>query len=398
MAKKEMNTRERFRAAMHFKEPDHLPFIEYVGIDPAAFLRWHEEGLPKVWDITPYGANTPMPTKYASHNLFLAGEYEMDYASYFGIEPVGVTFGEIFPIDLGPIPRFVGEVLEEDDRYRIIKDEGGGIQKVLRRSPSSYGMPMYIDSVVHSREDWAKVKKRYDPNDLRRYPLTWGTDELVEYYDRIDRPIGLIVTGFYAIGRHLMGTQNFSSLFYRDPGLAHDIMDFWADFLVESLRKGVETLKSSIDYIYWHEDMSHKGGPNVSPKIFREFMLPGYKKVTSFLNKNGIDTINMDSDGDVRLLIPLWIEGGITGNGPLECTPGLDIHNLKSDYPEMVWIGNIDKRALVKGKDAIKEEIEYKVPFMKETGGCIPSVDHVVPPDIPFENYRFYCEYIKEFL
>jgi uroporphyrinogen decarboxylase len=398
MAKKEMNTRERFRAVMHFQEPDRLPFIEYVGIDPAAYLRWHKEGLPTIWDITPFGPNNPTPTMYASHNLFVAGDYEMDYASYFGIEPVGVSFGEVLPIDLGPIPRFVGEVVEEDDRYRIIKDEGGGVQKVLRRTPSSYGMPMYIDFVVHDQEDWQRVKKRYDPHDPRRYPLAWDTDELIEYYQRIERPVGLIITGFYAIGRHLMGTKNFSPLFYRDPMLAHDIMDFWANFLVESLRRGVETLKSSIDYIYWHEDMSHKGGPIISPKVFREFMLPGYKKVTDFLKSNEVDVINMDSDGDIRLLIPLWVEGGITGSGPLECTPGLDIHDLKKEYPEVGWIGNIDKRALVKGKDAIKQEVEYKVAFMKEAGGCIPCIDHVVPPDVPFENYRFYCDYIKKFL
>ena len=66
--------------------------------------------------------------------------------------------------------------------------------------------------------------------------------------------------------------------------------------------------------------------------------------------------------------------------------------------PRVTWIGNIDKRALVKDKDAIKKEVEYKVPFMKEAGGCIPSVDHSVPPEVPLENYQFYCDYIRKFL
>jgi len=398
MAKKEMTSRERFRAIMHFEEPDRLPFTEYLGIVAGTYKRWHEQGLPMVPDVAFYGPGNPAPAKFAVASTFIAGEYAMDYGSYFGIESAGFAFGELIPIDLSPLPRFVGELLEEDERYKTVRDEGGIIQKVLRRKPSFYGMPMYMDWPVHNREDWKKIKQRYNPHDPRRYPLAWCSDELVEYYKRLDRPVSLIVTGFYAIGRYLMGTRNFPSLFYRDPKLAHDIMDFWADFLVESLRKGVETLKSSIDFVYWHEDMSNRQGPNVSPKIFREFMLPGYKKVTDFLKRNGIDTIIMDSDGDIRLLIPLWMEGGITGNAPLECTPGLDIHDLRKDYPEGTWIGNIDKRALVQGKEAIKKEVEYKVPFMKEAGGCIPCIDHMVPPDISFENYRFYCDYIRKFL
>ncbi len=398
MARKEMNTRERFRAVMHFKEPDRLPFIEYLGIDTEASMLWHEQGLPMVWDVIPYGPSNPAPASLAANNLFVAGEYAMDYRSYFGIEPAGYYFGESIPIDLGPLPRFVGEPLEEDDRYKTVRDEGGTIQKVLRRKPSLYGMPMYMDRPVHNREDWEKIKQRYDPHDPRRYFPAWCSDELVEYYKRLERPVYLLVTGFYAIGRQLMGTKNFPSLFYRDPKFAHDMMDFWADFLVESLRKAVETLKSGIDYVNWSEDMSNRQGPNVSPKIFREFMLPGYKKVTDFFKRNGIDTIILDSDGDVRLLIPLWVEGGITGNLPLECTPGLDIHDLRKDYPEVTWIGNIDKRALAQGKEAIKKEIEYKVPFMKETGGCIPCLDHQVPSDVSLENYQFYCDYIRKFL
>jgi peroxiredoxin len=36
------------------------------------------------------------------------------------------------------------------------------------------------------------------------------------------------------------------------------------------------------------------------PKLFSEFMLPGYKEATSFLKRNGIDIIFVDSDDDIR--------------------------------------------------------------------------------------------------
>ena len=56
--------------------------------------------------------------------------------------------------------------------------------------------------------------------------------------------------------------------------------------------------------------------------------------------------------------------------------------------------GAIDKRELAKGKDAIRREVDRVVPFMKETGGFVPTCDHGVPPDVSFEDYLFYREYI----
>lgn len=58
--------------------------------------------------------------------------------------------------------------------------------------------------------------------------------------------------------------------------------------------------------------------------------------------------------------------------------------------------GAIDKRALARGKEAIREEVMSKVPFLVESGGYIPSVDHWVPPDVSFENYCFYVNTLRE--
>ena len=53
---------------------------------------------------------------------------------------------------------------------------------------------------------------------------------------------------------------------------------------------------------------------------------------------------------------------------------------------------------LAKGKNAIRNEVEYKVLFMKEGRGMIPSVDHVVDPGISFENYKYYLETLRKFI
>ena len=44
----------------------------------------------------------------------------------------------------------------------------------------------------------------------------------------------------------------------------------------------------------------------------------------------------------------------------------------------------------------MKEEIDSKLPVMKESGGYIPTMDHGVPAEFTLKNFRDYVEYIKK--
>ena len=53
--------------------------------------------------------------------------------------------------------------------------------------------------------------------------------------------------GFFGFGRQLMGTVPWLLAFYKDPELVSNMEEFWADFLIRTVRQVVEALKSSID-------------------------------------------------------------------------------------------------------------------------------------------------------
>ena len=126
-------------------------------------------------------------------------------------------------------------------------------------------------------------------------------------------------------------------------------------------------------------------------------MMPRYKKMTDLLHSNGVDIIYMDSDGNLNELIPLWLEVGINYVWPLEVAAHNDAVGLRKKYGKnLILGGNIDKRALAKGKEAIREEVMSKVPFLLEQGGYFPTVDHNVPPDVTFENYCYYINTLRE--
>jgi uroporphyrinogen decarboxylase len=194
----------------------------------------------------------------------------------------------------------------------------------------------------------------------------------------------------------MTGLERLLIWFHKDPKLVREMFDFFTDFQIEAARKAVE--EARIDFATIWEDMAYRKGPHISPRAFREFMLPGYKKITSFLRNHGIDLIMVDSDGDINSLVPLFIEGGVNCPYPLEVQSGMNWMNLREKYGKQLrMIGNIDKRALMEGPEAIRKEVESKL-MMAKDGGYIPSIDHCVPADVPFKNYVYYIELVKAHL
>ncbi len=147
-------------------------------------------------------------------------------------------------------------------------------------------------------------------------------------------------------------------------------------------------------YVLW-EDMCYKNGPLISPGMFRSFMLPRYKQLTGYIRSKGVGHIFLDSDGDCRALIPLWLEGGVTGIVPCEVQAGMDVYKLRQEYGrELLLIGGVDKKALAAGKETIDMEIK-KISRTIESGGYVPFFDHGLPHDVSYENIVYFMNELK---
>ena len=91
----------------------------------------------------------------------------------------------------------------------------------------------------------------------------------------------------------------------------------------------------------------------------------------------------------IRKLIPLFIEGGVTGIYPFEVMAGMNVAAVRRAFPRLQILGGVDKIALAQGPDGIAAALA-DVPWMLKQGGYIPYVDHLVPPDVSWENFRTY--------
>jgi len=350
-----MTQREAFHATLAGERPEVLCQFEW-GYWPETVERWHGEGLP------------------------------------VGVEPwdhCGILNYERPPLQRGIWPEFPIEVLEEDDRSRVIRNEAG---IVLRESKLGLRLPQFIKHPVATRADWEAIKERLDPATPGRYPpedewqrwLAWvrETRHLV--------CLGRRENGFFGWLRELMGLEGLLYAYVDQPDLVHEICRYHLTFLQGLYGRTLR--EAQIDFVFMWEDMAYKGGPLISPGFFREFMLPYYREMVDFYRQMGARWIVVDSDGDIRQLTPLFVEAGVDGLLPFEVAAGNDILAVREAFPRLTIIGGVDKRPLAVGREAIDRELAAKLPAMFARGRYLPTVDHHLPPNVPYDNFRYYLE------
>jgi len=82
---------------------------------------------------------------------------------------------------------------------------------------------------------------------------------------------------------------------------------------------------------------------------------------------------------------------------PMEASCGMDIVKVRKAFPDLIFMGGVQKSELVYGKKRIDEILE-PVEAVLKTGGYIPFCDHFIPPDVSLENFTYYRTRLNELI
>ena len=388
-----MNTRERFLSTMAFEPADRSLLWEwdYWG---ETLRAWRKEGAPLREEHE--GVNYESSDEVGAWNpfspmLFTSLPLEPD-------APLAFTLDEgphRVPLNSFICPMFEYRILEEEDNDVIIaQDERGHIRREKRGGVSTSHI---IKPLVRDRDDWERVKsERLQLSMESRLPPDWP-DLKKELKNReFILAIGghSALCGFYHPTRYLMGPEGLLYNFYDQPDLVKEIMNHLADLQVYVFDQVLSQV--DVDLGFACEDLGFKTGPFISPALFREFILPCYRKLTGMLRDHGVKNMIVDSDGNNWELIPHFMDGGVTGMGPMEVAAGMEVVELRRAFPRLQIIGGIDKRRIGAGKTAVEAELASKVPDVLSTGGYIPCCDHSVPPTVSWNDFCYYRQQLTE--
>lgn len=308
-------------------------------------------------------------------------EVDKDVYNYFNFDDGIIAF----PINPWIYPKTEVIVLEEDNNKKKIIDEEG-ITKIIKKDGSS--MPHWIDWPVKDLKSWEQFKEE-------RFQISYEkrlSKNFKDYEKKIKEGKNPLIlfgepVGYYGSIRYLVGEMNLLYMYHDNPELIKNIFSFLTDFWINLAEEILS--KYDIEVVDFWEDMSGKNGSLISPETFKEFMSPYYKRLIGFLKTKGIKHFNVDTDGNVDTLIPLFLEVGITGMLPFERQAKNDLIKIRKKYPNLNIFGGFDKNVLAKDKKEIDIEL-MNIREMIKPGGYIPYCDHLVPPNVPWENYKYF--------
>lgn len=354
-----MDSRERVYRLLHLEEADRVGLVDFPW--PETIERWRQEGLPRTFSIH----------------------------KYFGFD--------IYHFGVDVSPKFDSIVIEEGDEWVIYRDAYGVAVKSWR---GKSGTPQPVEPAVKTLDDFKEyIEPLLDPElplraSSRSYPFRGDLEKAVKKLQN-DFFVVASILGPFEYVRHIVGegVDRVLRLLYRDRQMLTYIFER-VGFFLSKVAEALEGI--GLDGIWVWDDLAYRNGPFFSPNCYRELVMPQHARIIGAFRRAGKPAI-LHTDGNVKPLIPYFIEAGFTALQPLEAKAGMDVRELKALYGDkLAFIGNIDARALAGGPDRISQEVNAKVPIAAKGGGYIAGSDHSVPPDVSLDNYRFFLDLVKK--
>jgi len=364
-----MTERELYIETVKFNKPDKIPMVT-MGPRESTIEVWQKQGLPKGVDWF----------------VELCHQLKIDY-----------NFPKKEKVELGVkfemMPMFEEKILEHTQGHYILQDWMGNIIEISDKFDFSY-IREARDFVtrkwhkfpVESFADFEMMKERYDPESKNRFPDDFN-DVCLKLRER-DYLATINISGPFWQMREWCGFEPLCILFVDNIGLVEEMISFWSDYITSMLEKILS--KIVIDSVHISEDMAYKGSSMISPSMTRKYLMPTWKRWGTIVSNAGVPIYDMDSDGFIDQLIPLWIESGFNLCDPIEVAAGCDIHKYRKMFGRsMAYSGGIDKRCIARGGIDLENEISRIEPVVKG-GGYIPGCDHGIPPDISWTNMKHF--------
>jgi len=357
-----MNGRERIMTALDRREPDRAPVWEMAYNEPS---------------IRGIGRHFVDADKLPPDKMVL----DMD-----GIEKMKLI-GTLLALVRGLDLEGVTAVLLAP-RTRIDADHMRDAQGVVYHL-SDFGEPYPVDGPIRDASDLRGfVLRRPEAGDFLMLDVLHGAFP--------DRAVALHMPGPFKLSWTLRGAMEKLLMDYIiDPGLARDLARITTDVALETLAEGV---KRGADFLILEGDLAHNPGSIMSPRHYREFIMPYHAEICAAAHARGVK-ICKHSDGNLWPLVPDLLAAGFDGIHPIQ-PQCMDIGAVKREFGDRACIlGNIDcSFLLVFGNPAeVRQSVRETIAAAAPGGGYILSSSNSIHPGVKPENYLAMVAAAREF-
>ena len=273
---------ERYYKYLTGQQVDRVPDVEF-GWWPQTIRRWLVEGLPR-----------NLTDEWFNAKLTAADELDMfspKLEGYFGFDSTGVTLSVRTHLN----PCFPERIVETRGHVVVMVDARGTLLERYPNEADESSIPRFVKFPVETPSDWASYRERYRFDDPTRF-IPESEIAVVRRAAQDGRMVNVSLLGFYGQLRNWMGIENLSLALYDQPGMIEEMVGHWSELCARQIDRLPAGLP--VDHVSWWEDMASRNGPLLSPAQFRQFIMPGYRRVMEAARRRGCVLSMVDCDGN----------------------------------------------------------------------------------------------------
>jgi uroporphyrinogen decarboxylase len=261
--------------------------------------------------------------------------------------------------------------------YDLVADPDGNVDT-----------PMYREGLLTTPELW-EAWPHPDPDKFYKTIYRVFADLQKRYGDKIYL-MGSLFSGLWESASQSMGLTAFSVILRRKPDFVRRMVKYYEAIYLATIHA---TADAGMPAFVYSDDMGHKSGPQMPPRVLDEFFGPSLRRICEEAHKRGIKII-IHSCGNVNLLLDLFADWGFDGVHSLEPTAGIDLAEVKKRLGKRMCIfGNMDISHVL--SEGTREEVESAVKAMLKAaaldGGFIMAMTNS-HNGVKVENTRWMIE------
>ena len=375
-AQSSLTGKDRLRAVLAHREPDRVPVGEF-GIDypiiekilgHETYYRAQGKERQAIWG----GRRDEVVKSQKDDLVALVRRLEWD------LVPVWITYARQF--DYTP-RRFLSEDhLKWEDYNGNLWQASGEMDDALCTGTTGIS-PERLEQML-------QTPPPVDPSQL----------ELIEYVvQELGQTHFIVGRGWHAPSTSTDGSfplggeglslpvDQFLMLIYDDPALVRAILSAYTRRAIDY---GRILIQAGVDAILINADYGINTGPWLSPRLFKQFILPYLRQEVEAFHALGAYVIK-HTDGNTLALLDSIVETGIDGLHGIQPSIGMDLKLLKSRYGDRIALfGAVEADTLINGapQDAM-DEAERCIQAAAPGGGYVLTSTNSVQAGAKAENY-----------
>jgi uroporphyrinogen decarboxylase len=356
----QLTSRQRMTRMLERKDHDRIP--RHDGYWPETLARWNKEGFVGDADAA--------------------------------LQALGSDVAQVVFVWPRPFPG-QEQLLEEDEKTRVIKDSMGQVQRVWK---DKWGTPEHIAFDCDGAQRWRDVYKpallKAQSSIARNLDKTLETWRKQDHHEKFCAICG--IESFEAM-RQLVGDEVLLMAMAEDPDWVIDMSATYTDLIINEwqilLDKG-----SRADAMWLFGDVGYNSGPFFSPAMYRQLIQADHQRLVRFTHEKGLKLI-YHTDGDVRPLLDSFVENGYDCLQPMEAKANMDVRDLAPRYGDRLsFFGNIDMTIASRNdRDEVEQEVRSKLAAGMSHHGYAYHSDHSVPPDVSWQTYQWIIELLDKY-